>query len=80
MRYLNLSDKAKENALIDYCDLMQVDVKSNSKSTIKWFEENNHDVFNEDGFLTHRRRSRGFFFTINDSRLYEVTTHPFTAV
>ena len=55
MRYLKLSEEAKENALIDYCDLMQVDVESNRKGTTKWFIENNHDVFKEDGFLMHRK-------------------------
>ena len=55
MRYLELSKEAKESALNDYCDLMQVDVESNRKETTKWFIENNHNVFNENGLLTHRK-------------------------
>jgi len=55
MRYLELSQEAKENALVDYCNLMQLDVESDRKRITKWFIENNHDVFREDGFLTHRK-------------------------
>jgi hypothetical protein len=55
MRYLKLSKESKENALFDYCNLMCVDVEFNRKKTTEWFEENNHDVFNEDGLLTHRK-------------------------
>tara|TARA_R110000851_G_C12687766_1_gene524586 strand:+ start:309 stop:485 length:177 start_codon:yes stop_codon:yes gene_type:complete len=58
MKYLDLSNAAKENTLIDYCNLMQVDVEVNRKETTKWFIEKNYDLFNVDGLLTHRDRKR----------------------
>jgi hypothetical protein len=56
MRYLDLSDKAKQNALDDYCDCMNVERHPLvMKDVVKWFEQYNHNVFNEDGLLKHRR-------------------------
>ena len=59
MKYLELSNEAKETALIDYCDLMQMtENDNNKKKVVDWFEKYNHDVFNEDGLLKHRNRNR----------------------
>mgnify|MGYP003658329206 CR=1 FL=1 len=59
MRYLELSEEAKANALKDYCDTMGVeDNKLVRDDVVKWFIKWNHNVYNEDGLLTHRNRNR----------------------
>jgi|SaaInlV_120m_DNA_3_1039746.scaffolds.fasta_scaffold18363_4 hypothetical protein len=56
MRYLELSKEAKENALNDYCDCMGVERHpAVMEDVVKWFKKYNHNVFNENGLLTHRK-------------------------
>ncbi len=62
MRYLELSEEAKNNALLDYMDLMNlqlddcIDLAYNHNVVIEWFKKYNHDIFNEKGLLIHRKR------------------------
>ena len=57
MKYSQLNKKAKENALINYCDLMCIyDVKKNKKYIEDWFIKYDRDVFLKDGFLKYRKR------------------------
>jgi|TARA_R110000868_G_scaffold255797_1_gene512440 hypothetical protein len=56
MRYLELSKEAKENALNDYCECMNVELHpAVMDDVIKWFKKYNHNVFNENGLLMHRK-------------------------
>tara|TARA_R110002049_G_scaffold237316_1_gene410423 strand:- start:1575 stop:1751 length:177 start_codon:yes stop_codon:yes gene_type:complete len=57
MRYLDLSDEAKKNALDDYCDCMGVERHPIvMDDVVKWFKKYNYDVYNIDGSLTHRKK------------------------
>ena len=56
MKYLNLSKKAKENALNDYCDCMGIENHLIIRQeVVKWFKKYNQNVFNENGLLIHRK-------------------------
>ena len=57
MKYSELNKKAKENALIDYCDLMSINDIENIKKYIEnYFIKYDRDIFLKNGFLKHKKR------------------------
>lgn len=56
MKYNDLSDNAKENAIKDYCDLMKIFDLYKINKVKQWLENLDREIFLSSGLLKHRKR------------------------
>jgi hypothetical protein len=62
MRYSELTQQAKENALVEYCKLFNIthddtiNKARGNNMVVDWFNKYNHDIFTNSGILTHNKR------------------------
>jgi len=53
MTYLDLTDSAKNNAIINYCNIMGIDITIYKDEVIEWFIKFKVNTLNENGQFIH---------------------------